>query len=261
MSEKNLPLSGEEIILDKDKTFAYFMYGTFVRELPPILLKEIKTIIRQLVKSGKNTLLVQNGKGIEKYVINTFIALKKESPSLRIIKVVYKNDSCDLAISDLADHVLFVKNNKQFSVAYAGSAERTAKHFIIAAASTLLCYTPYNYRYEKFLENAQEKHTKIINLFRVDLHQTIKTNFKQLFDLQNLLPEKIVDNLDILHPFIPSFIINDAKQIQSVINAYYNKYKNSLEKFKKITFHHICSFAYYFYLLGYRDAEREKQHE
>ena len=104
MSEKNLPLSGEEIILDKDKTFAYFMYGTFVRELPPILLKEIKTIIRQLVKSGKNTLLVQNGKGIEKYVINTFIALKKESPSLRIIKVVYKNDSCDLAISDLADH-------------------------------------------------------------------------------------------------------------------------------------------------------------
>ena len=72
MSEKNLPLSGEEIILDKDKTFAYFMYGTFVRELPPILLKEIKTIIRQLVKSGKNTLLVQNGKGIEKYVINPF---------------------------------------------------------------------------------------------------------------------------------------------------------------------------------------------
>lgn len=81
MSEKNLPLSGEEIILDKDKTFAYFMYGTFVRELPPILLKEIKTIIRQLVKSGKNTLLVQNGKGIEKYVINTFIALKKKVPA------------------------------------------------------------------------------------------------------------------------------------------------------------------------------------
>ena len=143
MSEKNLPLSGEEIILDKDKTFSYLAHRNYY--VPEQLLDEISKTIRQLVESGKDTLLVRYGNGTERLFIDCFLALRSEYPNLRLIKVTYDEDNYNKELSKLAGLVISVKNSKQMEFCGLDPEIETIEEFMMfthVASPFLRLYNP-----------------------------------------------------------------------------------------------------------------------
>ena len=256
MSEKNLPLSGEEIILDKDKTFSYLAHRNYY--VPEQLLDEISKTIRHLVESGKDTLLVRYGNGAERLFIDCFLALRSEYPNLRLIKVTYDEDNYNKELSKLAGLVVSVKNSKQMELCGLDPEIETIEEFMMSASSAVICYMSYtDYSRSLLKKHAQSRNDfEVINLFKPTLKSAAEKDIYRLLDSSDLTPEEIAARLSDWKPFIPFQVYNRTREFKRTIEAFSLQYADSPEKLKEINSKLLATLFYYAYCMGIQDTEK-----
>lgn len=66
----------QEITIDKEKTFSYLINKNYT--IPEQIHHEIQETARSLAESGKDTMLVRWGNGMEKMLIDSFLSLRGE---------------------------------------------------------------------------------------------------------------------------------------------------------------------------------------
>lgn len=68
--------AAQEITIDKEKTFSCLSNNSY--RLPDQLRHELTKTARSLAESGKDTMLVRWGNGMEKMLIDSFLSLRDE---------------------------------------------------------------------------------------------------------------------------------------------------------------------------------------
>ena len=235
----------QEITIDKEKTFSYLINKNYT--IPEQIHHEIQETARSLAESGKDTMLVRWGNGMEKMLIDSFLSLRDKYP-LRLIKITYGEDKYNKALSELAEGLVISLSEKQ----------QTIEDFMLRNSSAVVCYiSRADYKKSKLKKYAEEDpFLEVINLFIPTLKSIMEQDLYRLIDTGGFTPEEIAARLSDWDPRIPSSTFKKAREFSKVWDAFSQRYADEPEKLKEITVKLLSAMYYYSYMMGYQDSEQ-----
>ena len=240
--------AAQEITIDKEKTFSCLSINSY--RLPDQLRHELTKTARSLAESGKDTMLVRWGNGMEKMLIDSFLSLRDEYPKLRLIKLTYENSSLNNQLTELAEGLVISLIEKQ----------QTIEDFMFRNSSAVVCYmSQADYgrsKLKKYYE--KENGLEVINLYRPTLSSEMEQELYRLAGSGEYTPQEIAERIFDWKPCIPSRLSKRANQFKNVLEALCADYSDDPEKMKEINIKMLNAVSYYSYLVGYKDSEKKE---
>lgn len=238
----------QEITIDKEKTFSYLINKNYT--IPEQIHHEIQETARSLAESGKDTMLVRWGNGMEKMLIDSFLSLRGEYPKLRLIKLTYENSFLNHTLTELADGLSISLELKR----------QTIEDFMLRNSSAVVCYiSRADYgrsKLKKYYE--KENGLEVINLYRPTLSSEMEQELYRLVGSGEYTPQEIAERIFDWKPCIPSRLSKRANQFKNVLEALCADYSDDPEKMKEINIKMLNAVSYYSYLVGYKDSEKKE---
>lgn len=234
----------QKITIDKEKTFSCLSNNSY--RLPDQLRHELMKTARSLVESGKDTMLVRWGNGMEKMLIDSFLSLRGEYPKLRLIKLTYENSFLNHTLTELADGLSISLELKR----------QTIEDFMLRNSSAVVCYiSRADYKKSKLKKYAGEAPSlEVINLFIPTLNSIMEQDLYRLVGSGEHTPQEIAARLSGWDPRIPFPVSKKAREFSKVWDAFYQRYANEPEIMKEITVKLLSAMFYYSYIMGYKDS-------
>lgn len=238
----------QKITIDKEKTFSCLSNNSY--RLPDQLWHELMKTARSLVESGKDTMLVRWGNGMEKMLIDSFLSLRGEYPKLRLIKLTYENSFLNHTLTELADGLIIYLNLER----------QTIEDFMFQNSSTVVCYMSQAGYCKSRLKKYYEKQNclEVINLYRPTISSEMEQDLYRLVGSGEYTPQEIAERILDWKPCIPSRLSKRAAEFKNVLEALCSDDSDNLEKMKEINTKMLTAASYYFYLVGYKDSEEKE---
>lgn len=241
-----MPKADQEIIIDKEKTFSCMTNSVY--RLPDRLQVELMKTARRLAESGKDTLLVRTGTGMEKMLIDSFISLRGEYPDLRLIRVTYQESLLGKELADVADGAITLKLRQR------------VKEFMLENSSAIVCYmTQSDYGKSRLRKYYEKEHClEVINLYRPTINGEMEQELYRLVGSDEYTPREIAERLLDWKPCVPSRLSRTANEFKTVLNILCSEYSDDPAKMKELTAKTLSAMFYYSYIMGCKDSEIEK---